>query len=112
MALTQEKCVPCRDGAPKVEAAEREKLMKELPDWKIAEKGGIPRLERAFKFREFADALGFAVQVGMLAEREDHHPAVTVEWGAATVEFWTHKVKGLHRNDFVAAAKVDQLYES
>jgi 4a-hydroxytetrahydrobiopterin dehydratase len=112
MSLTDEKCVPCREGSPRLQGAELDKLLQELPAWKVVERSGIPRLERAFEFEEFSDALAFAVRVGMLAEREDHHPSILVEWGRATVQFWTHKVKGLHRNDAVSAAKTDALYRA
>ena len=70
----------------------------------------IPRLERSFKFRDFEKAIAFAITVGDAAEREGHHPRLTVEWGRVGVEWWTHKIKGLHRNDFVMAAKTDRLY--
>ncbi len=71
---------------------------------------GIERLERVFKFRNFAEALAFSNKVGEIAEEEDHHPAILTEWGRVTVTWWTHKIKGLHRNDFIMAAKTDRVY--
>jgi 4a-hydroxytetrahydrobiopterin dehydratase len=81
----------------------------QVPEWQILEVEGIRQIQRVFKFKNFSKALAFSVQVGILAEKEDHHPAITTEWGKVTVTFWTHTVKGLHLNDFIAAAKTDQL---
>lgn len=109
MALTDERCVPCREGASRVEGAELERLLKEIPLWRVAPRNGVPAIEREFQFPDFSKALAFTVEVGLIAEREDHHPAIVTEWGRVSVAFWTHKIRGLHRNDFVAAAKVDGL---
>jgi 4a-hydroxytetrahydrobiopterin dehydratase len=91
--------------------AEIDKLHPRVPDWAI-QHDGIRRLERQFRFRNFAEALIFTNKVGRLAEIEDHHPSLLTEWGRVTVTWWTHKIKGLHRNDFIMAAKTDRLYES
>jgi 4a-hydroxytetrahydrobiopterin dehydratase len=72
---------------------------------------GIQRLRRAFSFGDFAQALEFTKKVGELAEEERHHPALLTEWGRTTVTSWTHKINGLHRNDFIMAAKTDELYQ-
>ena len=69
-------------------------------------------LERVFKWKNFVQALAFTNRVGELAEEEGHHPALLTEWGKVTVTWWTHKIKGLHRNDFIMAARTDQLYSS
>jgi 4a-hydroxytetrahydrobiopterin dehydratase len=84
-------------------------LHAEIPGWAIVEREGIPRLERAFTFPSFAAALAFTNRVGEIAEQEAHHPAITTEWGRVTVTWWTHKIKNLHRNDFIMAAKTDAL---
>ena len=68
------------------------------------------QLERAFKFRTFAQALAFTNKVGEVAELEGHHPALLTEWGKVTVTWWTHKIRGLHKNDFICAAKTDELF--
>ena len=111
-ALTAEKCVACRAGAPQVSAAEIAELQPQIPDWNLEERQGIPQLERVYTFRNFAQALAFTNAVGDLAEEEGHHPALLTEWGRVAVTWWTHKIKGLHRNDFIMAAKTDALYES
>jgi 4a-hydroxytetrahydrobiopterin dehydratase len=108
--LTQIKCVACQPGESAVTEAEIAELVPQVPEWQIVEREGIQRLERAFKFKNFAQALAFTNRVGGLAEEEGHHPALLTEWGQVTVTWWTHKVRGLHRNDFVMAAKTGALY--
>jgi 4a-hydroxytetrahydrobiopterin dehydratase len=108
--LKQMKCVPCRGDEPALTDEEIEELRPQVPDWQIAEPDYIKRLQRVFKFKNFAEALQFTNKVGALAEAEDHHPALLTEWGKVTVTWWTHKIKGLHRNDFIMAAKTDELY--
>lgn len=85
-------------------------MLPRVPCWNLVERDGIERLERAFEFRNFAEALAFTVKIGELAEEEGHHPALLTEWGRVTVSWWTHKIKGLHRNDFIMAAKTSQAY--
>ena len=109
-SLAAERCVECRPGAPAVTAAEMGTLRAQLPDWGVVERDGIPRLERVFAFANFVDALAFTNAVGALAEEAGHHPALTTEWGRVTVAWWTHAIAGLHRNDFVMAAKTDERY--
>ena len=87
-------------------------LHPQVPNWQVVERDGIKRLERTFKFDNFVHALAFTNKVGELAEEEGHHPAILTEWGRVTVTWWTHKIKGLHQNDFIMAAKSDQAYAS
>jgi 4a-hydroxytetrahydrobiopterin dehydratase len=110
--LAQEKCVPCRGGTPKATAAEVADLAKRVPDWDVLTRDAVERLERAFQFPNFVEALAFTNRVGAIAEEEGHHPALLTEWGRVTVMWWTHAVGGLHRNDFVMAAKTDALFKS
>ena len=111
-ALTAERCVACRRDAPTVTEAEIAELRPQIPDWELAEVDGIQRLRRVFAFDDFAQALEFTRRVGEAAEAEGHHPALLTEWGRTTVSWWKHKIKGLHRNDFIMAAKTDALYQS
>lgn len=108
--LTTMKCVACRGGEPTVSEEEWALYRPQLPDWQVVERDGVRRLEREFKFKNFVDALAFTQRVGELAESEGHHPRITTEWGSVTVTWWTHKIKGLHRNDFIMAAKTDRVY--
>ena len=103
-------CVACRKDAPTVTDDEIAELHPQIPDWNIVDLDGIKRLSRVFPFADFAQALDFTDKVGALAEEEGHHPALQTEWGRTTVTWWTHKIKGLHRNDFIMAAKTDELY--
>lgn len=107
--LAAMKCEACRVGAPTVTEAEMAELLPQVPEWRVEERDGVPRLERVFPFADFAGALAFTNRVGALAEEEGHHPALLTEWGRVTVGWWTHKIRGLHRNDFVMAAKTDAL---
>ena len=109
-ALTQLKCTACRGGEPTLTEAEIAELKPQVPAWKIVEVDGIKRLERILKFQDFASALVFTNKVGELAEAEGHHPALLTEWGKVTATWWTHKIRGLHRNDFIMAAKTDEAY--
>ena len=108
--LTEMRCVACRRGAPSVTDAEIARFQPQVADWELVELDGIKRLRRAFSFDDFAQALEFTNKVGELAEEEGHHPALMTEWGRTTVTWWTHKIEGLHRNDFVMASKTDVLY--
>ncbi len=107
--LQNEKCEACRPDAPRVTGEEIRELGKQIPEWELIEVDGIQRLRRKFSFKDFAGALAFTNRVGELAESEGHHPAILTEWGSVEVTWWTHKIKGLHRNDFIMAAKTDEL---
>ncbi len=104
------KCVACRRDAPTVTEAEIAEFRPQVPLWEVVEEDGIRRLRRIFSFQDFAEALTFTNAVAEIAEEEGHHPALLTEWGRATVTWWTHKIRGLHRNDFIMAAKTDELY--
>jgi len=109
--LINEKCTACRRDSPRVTEAEIQELKPQIPEWRLVEPEGIQRLERVFRFTDFAGALDFTNRVGALAEEEGHHPAILTEWGRVTVTLWTHKIRGLHRNDFVMAAKLDAMQQ-
>ena len=102
-------CAPPRRGEPPLSEVDAAGFVAQIPDWEILEVEGVRRLQREFKFKNFVEALVFTNQVGALAEEEDHHPALLTEWGVVTVTWWTHAVNGLHKNDFIMAAKVDSL---
>jgi 4a-hydroxytetrahydrobiopterin dehydratase len=109
--LAQMKCVACRKDAPTVTDAEIAEFHPQVPDWEIVDLGGFKGLRRVFSFDDFAQALEFTNSVGALAEEEGHHPALLTEWGRTTVTWWTHKIRGLHRNDFIMAAKTAALLQ-
>ena len=107
--LNQERCVACRKDSPRVTDAEIAELKPQIPAWSIVEHNEIPSLERVYRLKNFVQALDFTSKVGALAEEEGHHPAILTEYGKVTVVWWTHAIKGLHRNDFIMAAKTDQI---
>ncbi len=84
-------------------------LLQSIPGWKILNIDNVKRLHRAYKFKNFVEAMNFTHKVGEIAELENHHPAILTEWGKVSVSWWTHKIKGLHMNDFIMAAKTDEL---
>ncbi len=108
--LVQMRCTACRGGEPTLTDAEIVDLHPQVPEWSVVERDGIKHLERTFKFKNFAEALAFTNRVGKIAEDEGHHPAILTEWGKVTATWWTHKIKGLHQNDFIMAAKTDRAY--
>ncbi len=107
--ISQLKCVACRGGEPRLTEVEIAALQPQVPDWQVKQVDGMKRLERVFKFKNFAQALEFTNKVGAIAEAEDHHPLIVTEWGRVTLQWWTHKIGGLHQNDFIMAAKADRL---
>jgi 4a-hydroxytetrahydrobiopterin dehydratase len=108
--LSQLKCVACRGGEPTLGDSQIADLKPQVPEWQVTEVDGTQRLERVFKLRNFIEAMAFTNRVGMIAEKEDHHPLIVTEWGRVTVQWWTHKIGGLHQNDFIMAAKTDKLF--
>jgi len=102
-------CEACRADAPQATRAQIDESMAQLPEWQIIDVDGVKRLTRTLKCKNFVEALALAELVGELAEQENHHPALLVEWGRLTVTWWTHKIKGLHENDFILAARTDLL---
>lgn len=109
--LYGERCVACRRDSPPVTAEELAQLKPEVSDWDLIDDQGIPKLDRTFKFSNFVEALAFTNRLGELAEAEGHHPKLITEWGRVQVTWWTHKIRNLHRNDFIMAAKTDQAYQ-
>ena len=108
-SLTSQKCVACQADAPKVTDDELVEFIKEIPDWEPITEDSILKLRRVFNFDNYSQAVQFSNRVADLAEAEDHHPAILLEWGKVEVTWWTHKILGLHKNDFIAAAKTDRL---
>ena len=108
--LADEHCVRVTRASKRLTDSERDGLLAQVPDWHGVNRDGVERLERVFRFADYASALDFTNRVGALAEAEDHHPAILTEWGRVTIGWWTHVVGGLHRNDFVMAAQTERAY--
>lgn len=107
--LYKRRCEVCGLGAPVVTEEEANQLLLAVPAWKREFHDGVEKLVREFFFIEFKDAFEFTYKIASLAEREDHHPSIMTEWGKVTVYWWTHKINGLHVNDFIMAAKTDMI---
>lgn len=110
-SLSHSVCIPCEKGGEPMNADQISKYTPQVPEWKVIDSDTVSKLERVFKFKNFKDALDFADKVGELAEANGHHPRIIVDWGKVTVLWWTHAVKGLHRNDFIMAAKTDSVFK-
>jgi 4a-hydroxytetrahydrobiopterin dehydratase len=110
MELYRLKCTTCHSGDPALSYGEIMRWHREIPTWEVRQVDGVMRLERIFSFMNFSQALSFANGVGKVAEEEHHHPWMLIEYHQVTLHWWTHKVKGLHINDFIMAAKIDKLF--
>jgi 4a-hydroxytetrahydrobiopterin dehydratase len=107
MKLTTKKCTPCQGGIPPMTQEVAEKYLAEAPGWELRD--NATKIKRTFKFSNFVDALGLTQHIGELCEEEGHHPDISLGWGYCSVVFQTHKINGLHENDFIMAAKVNKL---
>ena len=105
--LSKKSCEPCRGLIKPLSLKEAKKLHEQTPQWQLLEKG--TKLFREFKFNDFADSLKFVNKVGKIAEKEQHHPDIEFGWGYAKITIFTHKIDGLHENDFILASKVDKV---
>lgn len=104
--------LPLNTNRQLLDAVSRNRLLTELPQWEIRRVDAVDQLVRVFKWKNFAQALAFATQVAALAEKNNHHPALLIEWGKTTVSWWTHSLGGLHNNDFIMAARCDVLFDA
>jgi len=107
--LSQETCEACRADAPRISDDDLKILMPKIPDWTPIVVDGILQIQRQYSFKNFRLAMAFSNQVGDLAEEAGHHPSILTEWGAVTVTWWSHSIKGLHKNDLIMAARCDEL---
>ena len=107
--LASGKCVACRREEPTLTDSEINELHPQVAEWQILEVDGVKRIERIFKLKNFVEAIAFTNKIGVIAEEEDHHPLIITEWGRVTVQWWSHKIRGLHKNDFIMAAKTDEI---
>ena len=109
--LAEQSCEACRADAPRVSDSELAELIKEIPDWQPVVVDEVLQLQRVFSFANFVEAIAFTNRVGEYAEEQGHHPALLTEWGKVTVSWWSHKIRGLHRNDFICAAMTDKIWQ-
>ena len=109
--LIEERCVACTRDAPPVTKEDILALHSIIPNWDLIQEDQIPKLDRSFKFQSFLEALSFTNAIGQIAEDQGHHPRIITEWGKVRITWWTHKIKNLHRNDFLMANKTDHIYK-
>jgi len=109
--INLEKCVPCHHGGLSLAEDQIQSLMVHVRGWERVTEDHIHKLRRTYTFKDFVHAMSFTNQVAKISEEEGHHPALLTEWGKVTVTWWTHVIKGLHRNDFILAARCDKLFE-
>jgi len=105
--LAAKSCVPCRGGVPPLTAEAADRLLPQVEGWRLEQ--NATRLTRRFEFRDFVEAMKFVNRVADLAEQEGHHPDFAIHWNKVDLTLWTHKIGGLHENDFILAAKIDRL---
>ena len=109
--LASSTCEACRIDAPKVSDDEASLLIKEIEGWDVIDEG-VKKLKKEFSFSNYSDSVDFSNKVADMAEQEDHHPQIILEWGKVTVIWWSHKIKGLHKNDFICAAKTNNIIKN
>ena len=107
--LAKLSCVPCSGDSPAVPETEWPALLESLPEWEMRKEDGVPMLSRTIRVKHFVAALDLANRIGELAEAENHHPRLVVEYGRLGVSWWTHAIGGVHKNDFIMAARTDRL---
>jgi 4a-hydroxytetrahydrobiopterin dehydratase len=107
--LSSKSCVPCRGGVPPLSPNDAARYLAETPAWRLEENG--TRLGRRFEFRDFVGAMQFVNRVAEVAEQQGHHPDIAIHWNRVDLVLWTHKIGGLHENDFILAAKIDRLLD-
>tara|TARA_B100001287_G_scaffold120951_1_gene101926 strand:- start:49 stop:396 length:348 start_codon:yes stop_codon:yes gene_type:complete len=110
--LSKRSCEACRIDAPVLQDNEIKELLSQVPSWKVFEEDNVKKIICSFIFLSYEDSLKFLNKVADLAEKEDHHPEIILEWGKVTVTWWSHKIKGLHKNDFICASKTDALFDN
>ncbi|MBN2716206.1 MAG: 4a-hydroxytetrahydrobiopterin dehydratase [Deltaproteobacteria bacterium] len=105
-------CGACSADAPSAPNIEKKQFRKEHPDWQFIEEDGVDKIRRAYSFENYTQSVNFTDEVAALAEFEDHHPSILLEWGRVTVCWWTHKIGGIHMNDLLMARETDHLYNT
>lgn len=109
MDLVKKKCKPCEDGIPPLTWEEAGKLLQEIPGWEIIEEESRLKIRRRFQFNSYMEGIKFVNKIAQIAEEEDHHPDLFVGYKKVTLNFTTHNIGGLSENDFIIAAKTNEL---
>jgi len=109
MSLNEKTCVPCQSGAPKLTDEQIIERLKEVSSWRVISEEEELKLFKKFDFVDFEETMYFVNKVAALAEKNGHHPVMLVEFRSLEIWWWTHKISGLHENDFIMAAKTDEI---
>jgi len=109
-SLSEKTCTACGLDSPKATQMQIQEALAELPKWKVIQVDGVDQLQRVYTVKNFVYAMALTQAIGLLAEEYNHHPALLTEWGKVTVTWWTHKIKGLHENDLIMAAKTEKIF--
>lgn len=109
--MSQEKCIPCNSKSVILNKMETDRLLGNVPEYKLLEIDNEKRISRKYTFKNFKEALAFTNSVGEISEQQKHHPRIILEWGNVEVSWWTHSIGGLHKNDFIMALETDRLYK-
>ena len=107
--LLKKKCLPCEGGALPFDISQIHKYQKKVDGWEILEEKKIFLLHKQFNFKNFKESQRFINKVGEISESEGHHPDISFGWGYANIKITTHAIEGLSENDFILAAKIDQI---
>ena len=110
VSLKESKCEICQSNSPRLTSEQFNSYLDQLPDWNKRVVENIERITKIFKFKNFKAAMDFSNQIGRIAEEQNHHPVISIQWGEGTVTWWTHAIDGLHLNDLIMAAKTDEIY--
>lgn len=109
--LTTASCEACKKNAPSLSSTELNSLLPEIPDWQLINDNGINKLQQIFTIKNYQQAVKFTLAIAELAEQQGHHPKITLEYGQVSVQWWTHIINGLHKNDVIMAAKSSDIFQ-
>ena len=109
--LVSQSCEACRIDAPRLSDSEISELLLDIDDWNLISEP-VKQLKKVFSFPDYQSSLTFVNAIAAMADKEDHHPLITLEWGKVTILWWSHKIEGLHKNDFICASKTENIYKT
>ncbi len=105
--LANQKCIPCEGGVAPLTKTDAEETMKHVPGWTLDAEG--KHIAREFVFKDFGEAMTFVNKIADIAEKEGHHPDISIHWNKVNLNLWTHAIGGLSTNDFIVAAKIHEV---
>lgn len=109
--LTTASCEACKKSSPLLSTSELNSLLPEIADWQLINDHNINKLQQVFSTQTYPKAVKFTLAIAELAEQQGHHPKITLEYAQVTVQWWTHIIHGLHKNDIIMAAKTSDVFQ-